>query len=359
MEHRPPAWVFVTASVAIVAVVAVVALRVGGAHEDRAGAARVAEHAEQPVAPSTTSGKSATVTPAARVADHLGEYEVVQSELTITDPALDDRAVDIAVWYPRTGGPFPLVVFAHGFGTSPDNYGDFLASLASAGHVVVAPRSFSTRASSGFPSVVETAFRTQEADPSPAPEAGTDAPPPVSGSGGDGFDFNDQRLDLVAAIDVVLGPDPPEELRGRVANTKVAVIGHSDGGVTAAAVAFNSQVGDPRVGAGVIISGDYGEFGGEWFPDGSPALLAIHGDADGVNPIASSLGLYAADGGGPRYFVVVHGAGHLDLLTDDPPLSMVVGLITDFLASYLGNDPAAIDRMSADADGQVLELAAS
>lgn len=291
--------------------------------------------------------------------DHPGEYQVDETELTITDPAEDDRTVDIAVWYPHTGGPFPLVVFAHGFGTSPDNYGDFLASLASSGHVVVAPRSFSTRASFSFPVIVETAFRTQEADPLPDPQAATDEPAPEPGNEGDGFDFNDQRLDLVAAIDVVLGPDSPEALRGRVANSKVVVIGHSDGGVTAAAVAFNSVVGDPRVGAGVIISGDCGEFGGAWFPDGSPALLAIHGDADGVNPYASSVGLYAADGGGPRYLVVVHGAGHLDLLTDDPPLSTVVGLITDFIASYVGNDPAAIDRMNADADGETLEIAAS
>jgi pimeloyl-ACP methyl ester carboxylesterase len=359
MEHRPPVWVVVTASVAIVAVVAVVALRAGGPHQDRAGSAHVVKHAAKPVVPSTTSITNAPLMPVARAGDHPGEYEVDEIELTISDPAEGDRAVDIAVWYPHTGGPFPLVVFAHGFGTSPDNYADFLAGLASAGHVVVAPRSFSTSVSSGFPGVQETAFRVQEDDPTPAPDAGTDEPPPVSGNEGDGFDFNSQRLDLVAAIDVVLGPDPPEELRGRVANTKAAVIGHSDGGVTAAAVAFNSQVGDPRVGAGVIISGDYGEFGGEWFPDGSPALLAIHGDADGVNPIASSFGLYAADGGGPRYLVVAHGAGHLDLLTDDPPLSMVIGLITDFLASYLGNDPAAIDRMNADADGDVLELVAS
>ena len=49
---------------------------------------------------------------------------------------------------------------------------------------------------------------------------------------------------------------------------KVTAIGHSDGGVTAAALAFNTNAGDPRVGAGIIISGDYGEFGGEWFPDG-------------------------------------------------------------------------------------------
>ena len=76
-----------------------------------------------------------------------------------------------------------------------------------------------------------------------------------------------------------------------------------------------------------------------------------------MNPVASSVGLYDADGGGPRYLVLVHGAGHLDLLTDDPPLSMVVGLITDFIAAYVGDDPAALGRVNSDADGDVLEMA--
>jgi pimeloyl-ACP methyl ester carboxylesterase len=357
MVHRPPLWVAATATVAIVAVVAVVALRAGDPHEDRDRTA----HAAATTAPTTTSDRgpcaAANTTPVANAVDHPGEYAVDETELTINDPDQDDRTVDLAVWYPSTGGPFPLVVFAHGFGTSPDNYVDFLAGLASSGHVVAAPRPFSAEAAFSSFAVVETAFRAQEADPPADPEPGSDEPLAEPGAAGDGFDFNGQRLDLVAAIDVLLGPDAPEALRGRVASAKVTAIGHSDGGVTAAALAFNSLAGDPRVGAGVIISGDYGEFGGEWFPDGSPALLAIHGDSDGVNPYASSVGLYVADGGGPKYLVVVHGAGHLDLLTDDPPLSMVVGLITDFIAAYVGSDPSALGRVTSDADGDVLEMA--
>jgi len=347
MVHRPPVWVVATAGVAIVAVVAVVALRAGDPHEARGNAAGAIE----PATPSSTSptaqgvGSGATTAPVTNAVDHPGEYAVDETELTITDPEQDDRTVDIEVWYPHTGAPFPLVVFAHGFGTSPDNYADFLGGLASSGHVVAAPRSFTTQA-----------FRAQEADP-PADQPPGDEPAPEPGAAGDGFDFNGQRLDLVAAIDVLLGPDAPEDLRGKVASTKVTAIGHSDGGVTAAALSFNSLAGDPRVGSGVIISGDYGEFGGQWFPDGSPALLAIHGDSDGVNPVASSVGLYDADGGGPRYLVVVHGAGHLDLLTDDPPLSFVIALITDFIATYVSNDASGISRLRSDTDGNVLEMA--
>ena len=136
--------------------------------------------------------------------DHPGEYAVDESELTITDPEQDDRVVDLAVWYPHDGGPFPLVVFAHGFGTSPDNYADFLAGLASSGHVVAAPRPFATQST-----VVgrhrRTAFRAQESDPAPEPATG-DEPAPEPGPVGDGFDFAGQRLDLVAAIDVLRGP---------------------------------------------------------------------------------------------------------------------------------------------------------
>lgn len=58
-----------------------------------------------------------------------------------------------------------------------------------------------------------------------------------------------------------------------------------------------------------------------------------------MNPYATSARLYAADGGGPRYLVVAHGAGHLDLLTEDPPLSLVVGMITDFIAAYVATTP--------------------
>ena len=169
------------------------------------------------VAPSTRPGAEPPTARRRRRhgADHPGEYEVDEADLTITDPDQGDRTVDIAVWYPRTGGPFPLVVFAHGFGTSPDNYADFLAGLASSGHVVAAPRSFSTQATSS--SAVDRADRVpgaggrrRPADPGP----GSEEPPAEPGAVGDGFDFNGQRLDLVAAIDVVLGQRPAGRAAG-------------------------------------------------------------------------------------------------------------------------------------------------
>lgn len=102
MMRRPPAWVVVTAGVAIVAVVAVVALRPGGSPDDHAGVSRGARRgASSSTSPSTTDGSRPGLAQAARAPDRTGEYAVDETELTITDPALDDRAVDVAVWYPQ------------------------------------------------------------------------------------------------------------------------------------------------------------------------------------------------------------------------------------------------------------------
>src|SRR5262249_40611183 len=73
-------------------------------------------------------------------------YAVTRIDVTLVDDELGGRTVDAAVWYPQGGGAVPLVVVAHGFATNPDTYGTFLTGLASAGYVVVAPRSVATRA---------------------------------------------------------------------------------------------------------------------------------------------------------------------------------------------------------------------
>src|SRR5262249_12125582 len=152
----------------------------------------------------------------------------------------------------------------------------------------------------------------------------------------------DQRLDLVSSIDAVTamgrqaGP-----LQGVVAATKVGVMGHSDGGIVAAALGFSTDAADPRVGADVVIAGDYGYFGGPWFPDGSPPLLAIHGDADTVNSFATSARMFDADDGGTKYLVTILDGGHLDPLLEEPTRTPLVRLISDFFSAYLRNDRRA------------------
>src|SRR5712692_8090719 len=90
----------------------------------------------------------------------VGTHEFVFTDFTRGTPALDDypgsavRTIPTTVWYPAIGvdgaagadlptdkahGPYPLVVFAHGFGVTPASYAALLQRIASAGYVVVAP----------------------------------------------------------------------------------------------------------------------------------------------------------------------------------------------------------------------------
>ena len=72
-------------------------------------------------------------------------------------PELPYRTLATTIWYPargngttsapvqgaapdRSGGPYPLIVFAHGLGATPQSYAALLGRWAAAGYVVAAPR---------------------------------------------------------------------------------------------------------------------------------------------------------------------------------------------------------------------------
>jgi predicted dienelactone hydrolase len=254
-------------------------------------------------------------------------------ERVVLDLSYDGRRLETVVRFPadRDAGPFPMVVFAHGYATRTGAYEFVLDGIAASGLVVVAPE---------FP-FTSTAY------------------------GGDigGRDVEAQVDDVRHAITAVrdLSRAGGSPLEGLVPDGPVGVIGHSDGGVTAGAVAFASQVRDTRIGAAVLLSGARSDFGGAWFPAGSPALLAVHGDADGVNPFGASQTLYSSNrSGSPRYLVAVPGGGHDDSFVGLRSRRAVVALVVDFLRAYLVQDTHARARVVGDAsvDG-VLDLLAS
>ena len=247
-------------------------------------------------------------------------------------PASSSRVIPVTVRYPIAGevsgtetpeapaqsGSFPLVVFAHGFDVSADTYAILEHQLASAGFVVAAP---------DFP-------LTSSAFPGPAIEG----------------DIANQAADVSFVVTSILDPaQVPEPLQGAIDTTRVGVIGHSDGGVTAAAVAYNASVADPRIGAAVILSGAEAWYGGDWFTTSSPPLLAVHGTADEVNSFASSTTLF--DGAtGPKMLVAVDGGSHLGPFTSDPAEPDISNLAADFFHDHLEGDTTAAGRLDADAN---------
>ena len=64
--------------------------------------------------------------------------QVAQTDWTLVDPDRDDREVPCMVWYPSDNpGPYPTVVFAHGFVMAPGDYEGLAEALVGEGYVFV------------------------------------------------------------------------------------------------------------------------------------------------------------------------------------------------------------------------------
>jgi predicted dienelactone hydrolase len=204
--------------------------------------------------------------------------------------------------------PYPLVVFGHGFALTPNVYASLLDTWARAGYVVAAP-----------------VF----------PLGNANAP-----GGPNESDLVNQPADMRFVITRLLALDtrPGGTLYGRIDPHRIAVAGHSDGAVTALAVAYDSRYRNRRVRAAIILSG--AEMAGmAGFPRHGPPLLAIHGTADTINAPANTLAYYKL-APRPKFLVLLIGASHKPPYTSqEPQLRIVERVTTAFLDHYLKHAP--------------------
>jgi dienelactone hydrolase len=216
----------------------------------------------------------------------------------------------------RADGPFPLVVFGHGYAVTPALYARLLQSWAQAGYVVAAP-----------------VFPRENAD---------------AVGGPDESDLVNQPADMSFVISSMLAASSSSSgpFAGLIDPQRIAVAGQSDGGDTALAVAYDSSYRDPRVDAAVILSGaEIPGVGGFTFAPGSPPLLATQGTADTVNwPSATNAFFEAAQR--PKYLLSLIGAAHLPpYSSQQPQLSIVERVTIAFLDGYLKHRPGALERL--------------
>jgi dienelactone hydrolase len=225
----------------------------------------------------------------------------------------------------RAAGPFPLVVFGHGFAVTPRPYAPLLRAWARAGFVVAAPI---------------------------FPRENADAP-----GGPDENDLINQPQDVSFVITRMLAAssDPRSVLAGLISPHRIAVTGQSDGGETALAVAYDRYFLDRRVRAAMILSGakipgvggfDFGRVG----RSGSPPLLAVQGTADTINPPSFTHAFFDA-APEPKYLLTLLDAPHLGPYTDEQPQLRIVERVTiAFLERYVEEMRGALARMVAAGD---------
>jgi len=216
----------------------------------------------------------------------------------------------------RADGPFPLVIFGHGFAVTPALYARLLQAWARAGYVVAAP-----------------VFPLENAD---------------ARGGPDESDLVNQPADMRFVISGMLaaGNASAGPLAGLIDPRRIAVTGQSDGGDTALAVAYDGRYRDPRVGAAIILSGaEIPAAGSFTFPRGGPPLLATQGTADTINPPSATSAFFEA-AQRPKYLLSLLGAEHLPpYSTEQPQLTIVERTTIAFLDGYLKQSSGALRRL--------------
>jgi fermentation-respiration switch protein FrsA (DUF1100 family) len=247
-----------------------------------------------------------------------GKTEPRTLETYVRYPAAESPAGDVADATPLSG-PFPLVVFAHGFAATPATYARLLRSWAAAGYVVAAPL---------FP--LENA----------------NAP-----GGPNESDLINEPADMSFVITqlLALSAGAANPLSGLIDPAHIAVSGQSDGGEAALALAYSRRLRDRRVDAAVILSGaEMSGVGGFSFT-GAPPLLAAQGTADTINEPRFTYAFFRL-ARRPKYLLRLLGAGHLAPYTaQQPQLNIVRRVTVAFLDSYLkkgGAEPAQLAALA-------------
>jgi len=237
-------------------------------------------------------------------------------------PGHQDRILMVSVFYPSTrsspeqdappnqsAAPYPLIVFAHGFGSNPAAYQQLLVAWASTGYVVAAPT---------------------------FPLTNADAP-----GGPDLADYINQPGDLSFVVSQLEAQSQQSLalLSGMVDSSEVAAAGHSLGGVTTLGLVGNTCCLDSRIKAAVVMAGDQ-----LTFPDGqtkvpSIPILFIHGNADETVPYISSVLAFNADKA-PKALLTIDGGDH-ESPVSGRAFATVVRTTTAFFDLYLKHKGSA------------------
>ena len=170
------------------------------------------------------------------------------------------RTLNATVWHPAQNqdGPYPLVIFSHGFSSTREGGAYLGEHLASHGFVVVA---------ADFP------LTNMNAPDRPYVR-----------------DVVNQPGDISFMIDTLLAQsdDDGHMLAGMIDGERIGVTGISLGGMTSTLVAFHPTMGDDRIGAALSIAGPTAQFTEVFFQTPQLPFLMLAGDIDALVPYNSN-----------------------------------------------------------------------
>lgn len=231
-------------------------------------------------------------------------------------PPAEQRRLVTDVYLPAGQGPFPLIVFAHGFDGHPGKFSELLGRWADAGYTVAAP-----------------AFPLSNNEVPGEPTAA---------------DLARQPGDVSFVIDELLaaGTDEASPVFGAVDPERIGVAGLSLGGATTYGVAFNDCCLDERPIAAMVFEAAAPDVGGESDLDRGLPLLIIHAEGDYRVPYTNAVEVYA-EAAAPKWLVTLHELAHGQPYEDtpDPADDLVVTTTIAFWDLYLRGEEAAEARL--------------
>jgi dienelactone hydrolase len=298
-------------------------------------------------AAATTAAPAQTpATTAAPAVDTTRRYAVGTRTLTFVDSSRSTsangafggaptRTLPTEVWYPAEGasgdapvadaapdtghGPYPMVLFAHGYDVTPDFYAPLLQRWAEAGYVVAAPV---------FPIL-----------------SGSDG-------GASHVDYEKTFGDASFVITQMLGlsGDP---LAGLVDPTRIGAAGHSDGEVVSFGVGFLQCCRDARVKSVIAMAGDLSNANNPSERDTGTPILHIMETGDEYDPYPHSIQWDRDNLTPPRWMVSLN-SSHVPPYTQpgDPAFELVSSITVAFLDGTLKGHPERLENVSSEVTAQ-------
>jgi dienelactone hydrolase len=254
-----------------------------------------------PITSSSTTAEVAATSTTVPTPKRL--YRIIQTDIAIPLNDSHHDTVDTFVVTPIGRGPFPLIVFNHGLGSTAQIYATFLGEVARQGFVVAGPN-----------------FTND--------------------------DIHDDATEISRVIDGLTSA-ASSLAPGLVDPKHIAVLGHSFGGLTALAVTYNSCCRDRRISAALTFEGPVGDLpNGTYTWSGAPLLIVL-GDHDPLVPPATGPQLFSKFRGTAYLLTIVGGDHGGGIDNTDPAHHSVLQVTLDFLNAYLKNDPTSLRMLRA------------